>query len=84
MLKTMLSYKCEHAGTVFEVVNEAYTTQTCSCCGCISSSPKGSAGVGIGEWACGECGVLHDRDTKAALNIVAAGHSPLAVGIPVL
>ena len=84
MLKTMLSYKCEHAGTVFEVVNEAYTTQTCSCCGCISSSPKGRAGLGKREWACGECGVLHDRDTNAALNILAAGHSLLAVGIPVL
>ena len=84
VLKTMLSYKCEHAGVVFEEVNEAYTTQTCSHCGCIGdSSPKGRTGLGIREWQCGECGVLHDRDINAALNILAAGHSRLAVGIPV-
>jgi IS605 OrfB family transposase len=29
-LKTMLEYKCDHAGIVFEEVNEACTTQTCS------------------------------------------------------
>lgn len=40
-LKTLLKYKCENAGVLFEEVNEAYTTQICSCCGEItSSSPK--------------------------------------------
>ena len=40
-LKTMLKYKCENAGALFEEVQEAYTTQICSCCGEItSSSPK--------------------------------------------
>ena len=33
MFKTMLEYKCSHAGIVFGEVNESYTTQTCSCCG---------------------------------------------------
>ena len=50
MLKTMLEYKCDHAGIVFEEVNEAYTTQTCSCCGCISgNNPRGRAGLRIRE-----------------------------------
>ena len=85
MLKTMLEYKCDHAGIVFEVVNEAYTTQTCSSCGVIpSSSPKGRAGLRIREWTCAECGALHDRDVNAAKNILAVGHDRLAVGIPVL
>jgi putative transposase len=85
MLKTMLEYKCDHAGIVFEEVNEAYTTQTCSCCGCISgNSPKGRAGLRIREWTCAECGALHDRDVNAAKNILAVGHDRLAVGIPVL
>ena len=85
MLKTMLEYKSHQAGIVFEVVNENYTTQTCSCCGSIpASSPKGRAGLGIREWICSECGAVHDRDVNAARNILAAGHRRLAVGIPVL
>lgn len=83
MLKTMLEYKCAHAGIVFKEVNESYTTQTCSCCGCISdSSPKGRSGLRIREWTCRECGVTHDRDINAAKNILALGHGRLAGGIP--
>ncbi|OZB22923.1 MAG: transposase, partial [Pseudomonas sp. 34-62-33] len=69
----------------FEVVNERYTTQACSCCGSISaSSPKGRAGLRIREWTCVDCGTAHDRDINAARNILAAGHRRLAVGIPAL
>ena len=83
-LKIMLEYKSQQAGVIFEVVNEAYTTQTCSCCGNIpSSSPKGRAGLRVREWTCSDCGAHHDRDVNAAINILAAGHRRLA-GIPVL
>ncbi len=82
MLKTMLEYKSHQAGIVFEVVNENYTTQTCSCCGVIpASSPKGRAGLRIREWTCSGCGTEHDRDTNAAKNILATGHRRLAEGI---
>lgn len=82
MFKTMLQYKCHQAGVVFEVVNENYTTQTCSCCGVIpASSPKGRAGLRIREWVCSACGSVHDRDVNAARNILALGHGRLAVGI---
>lgn len=85
MLKTMLEYKCDHAGVVFEEVNESYTTQTCSSCGVIpASSPKGRAGLGIREWSCSNCGTTHDRDINAAKNILAVGHDRLAVGIQLL
>ncbi len=85
MLRAMLEYKSHQAGIVFEVVNESYTTQTCSCCGAIpASSPKGRAGLGIREWTCSACGAVHDRDVNAARNILAAGHRRLAAGIPVL
>ena len=85
MFKTMLQYKSHQAGIVFEEINESHTTQTCSCCGVIpASSPKGRAGLGIREWTCSDCGSVHDRDTNAARNILARGHSRLAVGIPSL
>jgi len=77
-LKTMLSYKCDHAGVVFTEVNESYTTQTCSCCGALPDSrPRGIAGLGIREWAC-DCGAVHDRDVNAARNILAVGLDRLA------
>ena len=79
MLKTMLEYKCDHAGIVFEEVNEAYTTQACSCCGAIGpNSPKGRIGLRIREWTCTECGARHDRDVNAAKNILAVGLDRLA------
>ena len=78
ILKTMLEYKSHQAGIVFEVVNEGYTTQTCSCCGVIpASSPKGRAGLRIREWVCSSCTAVHDRDVNAAKNILAAGHRRL-------
>ena len=82
--RTMLKYKSQQAGVWFEEVNEAYTTQTCSCCGSRQDSPKGRAGLGIREWTCQQCGTLHDRDVNAAKNILAAGHCRLAVGITFL
>ncbi|MBK8452120.1 MAG: transposase [Thiofilum sp.] len=85
MLKTQLKYKARARSGVFIEVNESYTTQVCSCCGCISSnSPKGRAGLRIREWSCPECGVTHDRDVNAAKNLLALGHERLAAGIPVL
>jgi len=84
MFRTMLKYKSQQAGVWFEEINEAYTTQTCSCCGSRCDSPKGRAGLGIREWTCQQCGTLHDRDVNAAKNILALGHERLAVGIPVL
>ncbi|MDM1717763.1 zinc ribbon domain-containing protein, partial [Acinetobacter towneri] len=63
---------------LFEEVQEAYTTQICSCCGEITSS---STDLGIREWECMSCGTAHDRDINSALNILALGHKRLAVGI---
>jgi IS605 OrfB family transposase len=85
MLKTQLKYKAMAQSAVFLEVSERYTTQICSCCGCISdNSPKGMNGLGIREWICSECGAMHDRDVNAAKNILRMGHHTLAVGIPFL
>ncbi len=83
-LKRQLTYKCENAGCRFEIVNEKYTTQTCSCCGDMSSSPKGRAGLRIREWTCAKCGTWHDRDINASKNILAVGLDRLVEGIPSL
>lgn len=85
MLKTMLAYKSHQARVIFLEVDEAYSTQACSCCGALpDSSPKGRAGLGIRVWTCSECGAVNDRDVNAARNILAAGHRRLAAGIPAL
>lgn len=81
-IKSTLEYKCANAGVIFEVINEAYSTQTCSGCGIIpDSSPKGRTGLRIRQWICSECGAEHDRDINASKNIAAAGHRRLAEGI---
>ncbi|MBW4018670.1 IS200/IS605 family element transposase accessory protein TnpB [Moraxella osloensis] len=84
-LKRQLTYKCENAGCRFEIVNEKYTTQQCSCCGDITAnSPKGRKSLGIREWTCATCGTWHDRDINAAKNILAVGLDRLVEGIPLL
>ncbi|MEX3914871.1 RNA-guided endonuclease InsQ/TnpB family protein [Paraburkholderia sp. BR10872] len=83
MFRTQLKYKAIRHCVVFEEVNEAFSTQTCSSCGSIPDSrPRGIAGLGIREWACSDCGAVHDRDVNAARNILRLGHQALAVGAP--
>lgn len=81
--RTMLQYKCDSAGVLFEEVNEAFSTQDCSACDA-RSGPKGLKDLGIREWTCPECGAHHDRDINAAKNILRRGRATLAVGIPFL
>jgi putative transposase len=81
--RTMLRYKCADAGAWFDEVDEALSSQTCSCCGA-RTGPKGVAGLGIREWTCSHCGTIHDRDRNAARNILAVGRDRLAGGIPAL
>ena len=83
-LKRQLTYKCENAGCRFEIVSERYTTQTCSCCGDMSSSLSGRAGLRIREWTCVKCDTRHDRDINASRNILAVGLDRLGAGIPSL
>lgn len=57
-LKTMLEYKCDHAGILYREVREAYTSRTCSSCGALSG-PQGVNGLRVRDWECVECGALH-------------------------
>ncbi|MGN7982401.1 RNA-guided endonuclease InsQ/TnpB family protein [Burkholderia sp. 22313] len=81
--RNKLRYKAIAHGATFEEVDESGSTQSCSSCGSRDSTtrPKGIAGLRIREWACSECGVVHDRDTNAALNILRCGRASPVAGI---
>lgn len=82
MFRTMLEYKAIRRQATVLVVNEAYSSSTCSSCKS-GSGPKGLVGLGIREWECSDCKTVQDRDTNAALNILASGYRCLAVGVSV-
>ena len=72
-IKRQLDYKCANAGCHYIEVNEAYSTQTCSCCGSRQDSPKGRSGLVIRAWFCRSCKTTHNRDVNGAKNILAVG-----------
>lgn len=81
-LKSFIHYKALASGVLVQVVNEAWTTQTCSDCHITpASSPKGTKGLTIREWVCCNCGSCHHRDVNAAKNILRLGHQPLLVTV---
>lgn len=67
--RTMLEYKCNWYGKKLIVVKPNYTSQICSNCGFHS----GKKPLDIREWMCSKCGVHHDRDINAAINILNKG-----------
>lgn len=82
MFKRMLEYKAIRRQVQFKVVNEAYTSVTCSSCNG-RTGPSGLGELRIREWTCSACGSVHDRDINAAKNILALGHQSLAEGAKV-
>lgn len=61
MLRTMIAYK----GNLVKV-NPKNTSKMCHCCG--YTNPE--VVLGVKKWKCPNCGVNHDRDINAALNIL--------------
>lgn len=70
--RAMLQYKCDDAGVWFKEVNEAYSTQECSCCHS-RTGPKGQEQLNVRLWTCSVCSTEHDRDVNAAKNILRRG-----------
>jgi putative transposase len=78
MLKTQLQYKGQQAGRCVSIVDERYTSRTCSSCGALTG-PAGVNGLGVRTWVCRACGDTHDRDVNAARNILSARRCPSSV-----
>ena len=65
-IRTMLQYKCDWYGKELIFVAPQYTSQTCSSCG----KNTGKKPLHIREFTCPHCGVYHDRDINASINIL--------------
>jgi putative transposase len=78
MLKTQLQYKGQQAGRSVSIVNERYTSRTCSACAALTG-PAGVNGLRVRTWMCTACGDTHDRDVNAARNILFTGRCPPSV-----
>lgn len=73
----MLRYKCEFYGkTLVEVDRWLPSTKMCSSCGHVAESLS----LNIRFWTCTACESEHDRDTNAAVNILAVGTAVTARG----
>ena len=65
--KERLLYKAQEHGCKVHLVNEAYTSKTCSFCGCITE--VGSSKI----YTCRECKQVIDRDVNSGKNILMKG-----------
>ena len=74
-LVRQLEYKCEWYGRRLVKIDRWFpSSKRCNSCGhTVDKLP-----LNIREWECPSCGVRHDRDINAAINILAAG---LAVSV---
>ncbi|MCI6700249.1 MAG: IS200/IS605 family element RNA-guided endonuclease TnpB [Erysipelotrichaceae bacterium] len=67
----MLEYKAKWYGRIIVKVPSLYpSSQTCSICGYKNTEVKD---LGIRKWTCPKCGIVHDRDLNASINILNKG-----------
>jgi putative transposase len=71
-LSNMILYKSSWAGKTYHRIDRWYpSSKTCSSCG----HKLEKLDLGTREWTCPSCGVNHDRDLNAAMNILHVGQS---------
>ena len=67
----MLEYKAAWYGNnVIKIPTMYPSSQTCSCCGYKNPLVKNLA---VRSWQCPNCGIIHDRDLNASINILNKG-----------
>jgi putative transposase len=68
----LLEYKCDWYGKDMVKVDRFFpSSKRCHDCGHVVSELP----LSIREWTCPDCGVVHDRDHNAAMNILAVGQT---------
>ena len=76
--REMLSYKLYFRGKKLIIISKWFaSSQLCSVCGYKNSQVKD---LSIRSWKCPSCGVEHDRDINAAINICNEGKRITTVG----
>ena len=73
-LRRQLEYKQLWRGGQVLVINPAYTSQKCACCGHTAKENRRSQS----KFVCQSCGYTANADVNGARNILAAGHARLA------
>lgn len=74
---SILSYVASTKGKVVHLIDRFYpSSKTCSDCGHVYKELQ----LSERRWTCQACGVIHDRDHNAALNIKAEGASSVRLG----
>lgn len=72
--RLLLDYKQRERGGSVVLVDPAYTSQTCSCCGVVDKGSRASQSM----FLCRSCGFVIHADLNAAVNILRAGGHPVA------
>lgn len=76
----LVRYKGEWSGSRVVLVSRWFpSSRRCSSCGCLTG-PRGFRGLGVREWVCPICGVAHDRDSNASVNVLLEGLRLCGVG----
>lgn len=75
-LQQFVEYKAQAQGIKVVYVNPAYTSQTCSQCGCLGSRQKH-------RFKCSNCGSYQHSDCNGAINLLKLGESAVSSTAPV-